>query len=152
MPFMGCIYGIRSKLSRTYPENLFPNILLPLLVHTFTLFFSLGAPPPRPPKQSALRPPRLADLYTKSYMNQGGRRPTTWLLRKCFPILQSYWGGCRHPRPPRIKLGGRQTPPHFLGGRAAALPPRPPHPRIMRGFAPQTPPQEIGKTIGAGLY
>jgi hypothetical protein len=51
------------------------------------------------------------------------------------------WGGCRHPRPPRIKLGGLpppQTPLHFPVGRAAVLPPRPPHPRVMRGFAPQT--------------
>ena len=24
----------------------------------------------------------------------------TWLLRKCFPIWQSYWGGCRPPQTP----------------------------------------------------
>jgi hypothetical protein len=40
----------------------------------YTLIFTGG--PPRPPEIVALRPPRLSDLHKKSYMNQGGRRPT----------------------------------------------------------------------------
>ena len=52
------------------------------------------------------------------------------------------------PRFPRIKLGGcRPSRPLRISWRAAALPPRPPHPRIMRGFAPQTPPRKSEKLL-----
>ena len=49
--------------------------------------------------------------------------------------------------PPRPPLPPPQTPPHFLGGRAAALPPRPPHLHIMRGSAPQTPLRKSEKLL-----
>ena len=51
--------------------------VLPLLGRTFRLLLSLGSPPPRPLQTVGLRPPsKLTNLCTKSYMNQGGRRPT----------------------------------------------------------------------------
>ena len=93
----------------------------------------------------------------------------TWLLRKCFPILQSYWGGCHPPDPsaflgvegcrpppdpPSIKLEGLpppQTPPHFLRGEGCRPPPQTPPTANYEGLRPSNSPQEIGKTIGAGL-
>ena len=51
------------------------------------------------------------------------------------------WEGCRPPRPPRISWGG-------------GLPPSPQTlpPANYEGLRPSNSPQEIGKTIGAGLY
>ena len=49
-------------------------VTLPLLGWTFRLFFSLGGSAPQTPQTVGLRPPRLADLYSKSHMNQGGWR------------------------------------------------------------------------------
>ena len=46
------------------------------------------------------------------------------------------WGGCRPPDPSAFPEGGGCHPP-----------PRPPHPRIMRGFAPQTPPRKSEKLL-----
>ena len=78
----------------------------------------------------------------------------TWLLRKCFPILQSYWGGCRPPRPPALNWGGCRPPrpPAFPGGEGCRPPPQTPTPANYEGLRPSNSPQEIGKTIGAGLY
>ena len=71
---------------------------------------------------------------------------------KVFSDCAILLGGCRTPRPPHIKLGGLPPPrpPHFLGG---GLPPSPrPPPASYEGLRPSNSPQEIGKTIGAGLY
>ena len=55
--------------------------------------------------------------------------------------VQSYWGGCRPPRPHRISWQG-------------GLPPSPqtPTPANYERLRPSNSPEEIGKTIEAGLY
>ena len=72
------------------------------------------------------------------------RLVSTWLLRKCFLILQ-VWNTDKRCA---ILLGGclPPDPQYFLGG--GLLPsPRPPHLRIIRGFAPQTPLRKSEKLL-----
>ena len=64
---------LRFQVKESYNKEL---THLPLLGWAFRLFFSLGGSAPQTPQTVGLRPPRLADLYSKSHMNQGGRRPT----------------------------------------------------------------------------
>ena len=81
----------------------------------------------------------LQNLKLSAYPDTGERFVNRWLLRKCFPILQCYWGAAA-PRPPRIKLGELpppQTPPTFNWGDC-----RPPRPSRISwgGGLPPSPP------------